>query len=100
MSESAGKQGFVDYFVSYLLNFFSKKPNNLNVCIKIDQLTLADGLFLEFCFHVRSDSKIFDYGLKGHCIINFNNLLYYESFVLLLRHDFSCFLREIIFVQP
>ena len=68
MSESAGKQGFVDYFVSYLLNFFSKKPNTLNICIKIDQLTLADGLFLEFCFHVCGDSKIFDYGpvhLKG-----------------------------------
>ena len=38
MSAYAGKQGFVDYFVSYSLNFFSKKPKSLNVCIKIDQL--------------------------------------------------------------
>ena len=37
-SESAGKQGFVNYFVSYSLVFFSKKPKSLNVCIKIDQL--------------------------------------------------------------
>ena len=37
-SESAGKQGFVNYFVSYSLIFFSKKPKSLNVCIRIDQL--------------------------------------------------------------
>ena len=61
MSAYAGKQGLVDYFVSYSLNVFSKKAKNFKFLYQNRSADLADGLFLEFCFHVRSDSKFFHF---------------------------------------
>ena len=61
-SESAGKQGFVNYFVSYSLIFFSKKPKKFKCLYQNRSADLADVLFLECCFHVHGDTKFFEYG--------------------------------------
>ena len=60
-SESAGKQGFVNYFVSYSLIFFFKKAKKFKCLYQNRSADLADGLFLELCFHVGGDTNFFDY---------------------------------------
>ncbi len=62
MTAYAGKQGFVDYFVLYSLNFFFKAAKKFKCLYQNRSADLADGLFLELCFCVCGDSKFFDYG--------------------------------------
>ena len=47
----------------HIHSFFFKKAKKFKCLYQNRSADLADGLFLELCFHVGGDTNFFDYGL-------------------------------------
>ena len=73
----------------HIHSIFFQKNKKFKCLYQNRSADLADGLFLEFCFHVRGNGKFFDY-VKNCTIGNLRRFL---------KTGIECFYHEIVFLN-